>query len=365
MLIEVMAATQAILVLSSTHILDLAGASDEATADRLVAALERFPVIGIASPAIAAEQRKVDAILRGEQNPDLWVDIPLRRIRHLKYEPLLNPAHRSALKFIRSIFGSTTSALAAAKEADASLRGALSPAAVAGLHQRIRRDMISNPKAGNPLTLMIDHMVASGAQRDATEQLMAPISELVDSFSSDRIEDSVAEIARRIGYEIAEAEQIGARARTALGSSSVVELGMRHMHAEMQRLGGDEETWLRSASRGSNEPAASIAWSAVKNGSALWHEHAPRVAPGLYLQHVSPYRRMRDRAAKPRDSDWADDQHVCYLPYVDVATVDGAVLSRIRPTLSVIRQRNGFVRRGDVFKNGDWESLFASLRALR
>lgn len=91
---------------------------------------------------------------------------------------------------------------------------------------------------------------------------------------------------------------------------------------------------------------ADLAGIGVKGGYDRWMEVARHVAPGTWLSALLVKANVRNERRRPGMGDSADQEHVAYLPYVDVATVDAhnhAVLStalRQHPSLSVRLLKN-------------------------
>lgn len=362
--LNLLSASQAVLVLSRAHVLDIASAADESTIARVLDTLDRFPAVAIATSAIVDEQRKVDAILTGDSSGPPHVDISLRITYDLRMEPEFHPTSLKMQRVVRSFIGIITKSIHAAKVSDAELRSELGPNRVRDLHGDVFRDLFQGGSRGNPVAALERRLVSAGVSRDAVTRFVAPVEHLMKQVSNEGIYALLRSGASELDIDPRVVDLIASRLSERIGEKSVLELGIDAMMNDMKRLGGTDDTWLRTVRRASKVPTAAMAWAAVPGGDAKWHEHAPREAPGLYLQNVAPFRRIRDRAARPRDSDWADDQHLSFLPYVDIATVDGAVHSRISPTLDIIRKKDGFRRLGRILKNGDRDALAAALYEL-
>ncbi len=352
----------AALIVSDAHIQDLCMASDPLSNDRVFALISQFPFIAMASSPIGEELELSAPYLHTATPKPKWSDLQLRPIANFR-DFISQSTNRLAKgKMAGTLMQVMTQAAAAGKKRDPAVSG-----------KRVRKagvahftDALRNGDGKNLLSSLAEGLREVGIPEEKIEETLAPFRPLMDLVNSlDQVEAVVRKGSYAKGVDGTFVDTTTRNMRAWLGSRSLVDVALEELRKAVEKNGGTIDEFMSNFGTVPSRPLAHPLWAAVPGGADRWHEVAPTHAPGCYLQNALAYSRMKDSTAVPRDSDWTDDIHVTFIPYVDVVTVDKANFVKIEKTLDSIRAKNGLRRSANLLKNGAVNELLDALRELR
>jgi hypothetical protein len=352
-----------VLVVSVAHLLDLSRAIDRESLDRVLRVVDEFPRRAEAASPSSAELHRAEALLVGMAQPLAWTDLMLRGIWSAEAWHASQGNFLEQYRLMRVLLTLVPKAIAIVKSPVFDVPGVRTRAA------RLRGNADFKRAAGGAsfdevLSAARDASLAGGVAEADADVVLGQISELVAIIERP---EELARLVQRAGIEHdVDPRLVTAvleRIRTQMVPGTTIRRAYEHMRTDAEKFGGTFERLSDTLHGRPERPKAPISWAALEGGDDRWHEVAPRVAPGSYLGHALPFRRVHDRKAAPLESDLIDDMHITFLPYVDIVTVDAATFQRIDSTRKII-ERAGGLRRGAVMvRNGERAELLRAIRS--
>jgi hypothetical protein len=308
---DAMRAVDGLLVVSFAHIWDFSNHTDHGTRTRVSHAIDAFPRAGILLTD-PGEQEREDLRQNGDSDEGLRDDLPLE-LRSLRLELVSD--------FQRQVFDNAKLIAGVEQLVDVGLKfvEAERQAKLAGL--------AAVPK---PPRTFVEECLAILLSADDLEEAISRVSVLSDSIS-----DPPMPIESR--------QQIDLQLRALWPSISA-------SREILPNNGGaplSPETTARLVSRRPELVTVGFAGAEIRGGEERWNALAAKVAPGLAIVAALARNKRRNAARKVKGGDPPDALHVAFIPYMDLATIDGENLSAIEPTLRLMRPR----RHGTVISN--------------
>lgn len=352
-----------VLVVSVAHLFDLSRAVDRKSFDRVLHVIDEFPRRAEAVSATSTELSRAEALLTGLPKPLAWPDLTLRGIWSAEAWRASHATSLEQYRLMLMLLKLVPKAIALVKSPAFDVPGVRNRAARLRGNADFKR-AADGASFDEVLSAARDASLAGGVAEADADALLAQLAEFVAIIETP---EEIAKLVQLAGIEHKVDRRLVTavldRIRAELVPGTTIQRGIERMRIEAEKFGGTFERLSDTLHGRPERPKAPMSWAALEGGDDRWHDVAPLVAPGSYLGHALPFRRVHDRKAVPLDSDLIDDLHITFLPYVDVATVDAATFQRIDSTRKIV-ERAGGLRRGAVMvRNSERAELLRAIRS--